>query len=172
MRGSPSTARDIPRGMQACTMRRGALQRDSNGNGTRETRSRRRQKARSSSPSGWREARATRQKKPPLIRKTRVVHPIGYRLDKAYDSEEIRRVVREEVRAACMIPLRKRAKSGTYRRAMLEKFDDELYHRRNLVETMFSLEKRVFRDVNRRRSIGFGTRRASCVTCVIIFTSM
>lgn len=109
---------------------------------------------------------------PSLIRNTRVVHPIGYRLDKAYDSEGIRRVVREEVRAACMIPLRKRAKSGTYRRAILEKFDEELYHRRNLVETMFSLEKRVFSDVNRSRSIGFGTRRPSCVTCVIIFTSM
>lgn len=50
-----------------------------------------------------------------LIRKTRVVHSIGYSVDKAYDSEEIRRVVREEVRAAHMIPLRKRAKSGTHR---------------------------------------------------------
>lgn len=101
-----------------------------------------------------------------------MVHPIGYRLDKAYDSEEISRVVREEVRAACMIPLSERAKSGTYRRAMLEKFDEELYHRRNLVETMFSLEKRVFGDVSHSRSIGFGTKRASCVTCVIIFTNM
>jgi hypothetical protein len=87
-----------------------------------------------------------------LIGKTRVVRPIGYSVDRAYDSEEIRRVVREEVRAARMIPLRKRAKSGTYRRAMLEKFDEELYHRRNLVETMFSVEKRVFGDVNRSRS--------------------
>jgi hypothetical protein len=63
-------------------------------------------------------------------------------MDKAYDSEEIRRVVREEVRAACMIPLKKRAKRGTYRLAMREEFDEELYHRRNLVETVFSVEWR------------------------------
>lgn len=35
---------------------------------------------------------------------------------------------------------------------MLDKFDEELYHRRNLVETMFSVEKRVFGDVNHSRS--------------------
>jgi hypothetical protein len=87
-----------------------------------------------------------------LIRKTKAVHPIGYSMDKAYDSEEIWRVVHEEVGAACMIPLRKGAKSGTYRRATREAFDEGLYHRRNLVETVFSVEKRVFDDVNNSRS--------------------
>jgi hypothetical protein len=43
-----------------------------------------------------------------LIRKTKMVHPVGYSMDKAYDSEEIRRAVVEEVRAACMIPLKSR----------------------------------------------------------------
>jgi len=56
------------------------------------------------------------------------------------------------VRAACVIPLRKGAKSGTYRLAMREEFDEELYHRRNLVETVFSVEKRVLGDVNHSRS--------------------
>ena len=47
----------------------------------------------------------------PLIRRTEAVHPVGYSMDKAYDSEEIRRVVveerrGEEVGAACVIPLR------------------------------------------------------------------
>jgi hypothetical protein len=78
----------------------------------------------------------------PLIRKTRAVHPVGYSMDKAYDSEEIRRVVHEDVRAACMIPLKEGAKRGTYRLAMREEFDEELYHRRNLVETVFSVEWR------------------------------
>ena len=34
----------------------------------------------------------------PLIRRTKAVHPVGYSMDKAYDSEEIRRVVVEERR--------------------------------------------------------------------------
>ena len=55
------------------------------------------------------------------------------------------------MRAACVIPLKKRAKRGTYRLAMREEFDEELYHRRNLVETVFSVEKRVFGDVNHSR---------------------
>jgi transposase len=87
-----------------------------------------------------------------LIKKTGTVHPVGYSMDKAYDSEGIRRMVHEEVRAACMIPLKKRAKSGTYRLAMREEFDEGLYHRRNLVETAFSVEKRVFGDVNHSKS--------------------
>jgi hypothetical protein len=88
----------------------------------------------------------------PLIRKTKVVNPVGYSMDKAYDSEEIRRVAVEEAEAACMIPVRNGAKSGTYRRASREEFDEELYHRRNVVETVFSVEKRVFGDVNHSRS--------------------
>ena len=44
------------------------------------------------------------------------------------------------------------AKSGTYRLGMREEFDEELYHRRALVETVFSVEKRVFGDVNHSRS--------------------
>ena len=56
------------------------------------------------------------------------------------------------MRAACMIPRKKRAKRGTYRLAMREEFDEELYHRRNLVETVFSVVKRVFGDVNHSRS--------------------
>jgi len=87
-----------------------------------------------------------------LIRKTKTVHPVGYSMDKAYDSEKIRRAVVEEVRAACMIPLKRGAKSGTYRLGMREEFDEDLYHRRNLVETVFSVEKRVFGDVNHSRS--------------------
>lgn len=80
------------------------------------------------------------------------VHPVGYSMDKAYDSEEIRRVVLEEVCVACIIPLKRKAKNGVYRRASREAFDERRYHRRNLVETVFSVEKRVFGDVNHSRS--------------------
>ena len=54
--------------------------------------------------------------------------------------------------AACVIPLKEGAKSGTYRCASREEFDEELYHRRNVVETVFSVEKRVLGDVNHCRS--------------------
>lgn len=46
-------------------------------------------------------------------------------MDKAYDGEEIRRVVHEDVRAARTIPLKEGAKSGTHRLAMREEFDEE-----------------------------------------------
>jgi len=35
---------------------------------------------------------------------------------------------------------------------MLKEFDEKKYHRRSLVETVFSVEKRVFGDVNYSRS--------------------
>jgi hypothetical protein len=85
-----------------------------------------------------------------MIRKTKAVHPVGYSMDKAYDSGKIRRVM-EEVQAACMIPVRKRARSSVYRRTAPEEFDEERYHPRNVVETVFSVEKRVFADVNHSR---------------------
>lgn len=37
----------------------------------------------------------------PLIMRTKAIHPVGYSMDTAYDSEEIRRMVVEEVGAAC-----------------------------------------------------------------------
>jgi len=89
----------------------------------------------------------------PLIRKSyRTVKTSGYIMDKAYDKEGIHKVVMEEAKAESMIPLRKRAKKGKYRLKMLEEFDEKKYHRRSLVETVFSVEKRVFGDVNYSRS--------------------
>ena len=88
----------------------------------------------------------------PLIRKTRRVKPVGYSMDKAFDDEEIHRTVREEVHAKCMIPLKKnREKTGKYRLSMLTDFNEEEYHRRSLVETIISVEKRVLGDVNYSR---------------------
>jgi len=107
-----------------------------------------------------------------LIRKTKMVHPVGYSMDKAYDSEEIRRAVVEEVRAACMIPLKRGAKSGTYRLGMREEFDEDLYHRRNLVETVFSVEKRVFGDVNHSRSDRLRNKESKLRNCVIMSIGM
>jgi len=70
-----------------------------------------------------------------------------YVMDKGYDSEAIHSLAREQLHAVTMIPLRQRKRKrikGHYRRKMIQEFDDELYHRRNLVETAFSVLKRKY----------------------------
>jgi predicted enzyme involved in methoxymalonyl-ACP biosynthesis len=49
--------------------------------------------------------------------------------------------------AISIIPLRQRRRKeikGYYRRKMILEFDEELYHNRNMVETMFSVLKRKY----------------------------
>jgi len=70
-----------------------------------------------------------------------------YVMDKGYDSEAIHSLTREQLNAVAMIPLRQRKRKrikGHYRRKMIFEFDEELYHRRNLVETAFSVLKRKY----------------------------
>ncbi|WP_319509135.1 IS5 family transposase [uncultured Methanolobus sp.] len=70
-----------------------------------------------------------------------------YVMDKGYDSEELHSLTREQLDAIAMIPLRLRKRKrikGKYRRKMEREFDRELYHNRNLVETMFSVLKRKY----------------------------
>lgn len=88
----------------------------------------------------------------PLIRKVKKYKPVGFSLDKAYDSEKIHKVIHEELNASSMIPLKKRAKTGKYRMAMGSLWSKPKYHRRSLVETVISVLKRVFGDKNQTRS--------------------
>jgi transposase len=70
-----------------------------------------------------------------------------YVMDKGYDSEAIHSLTREQLNAVAMIPLRHRKRKrikGHYRRKMIFEFDEELYHKRNLVETAFSVLKRKY----------------------------
>ncbi|NPE32045.1 IS5 family transposase, partial [Methanococcoides sp. SA1] len=70
-----------------------------------------------------------------------------YVMDKGYDSEGIHSLAREKLGSISMIPLRQRKRKkikGKYRRKMIWEFDEELYHNRNLVETMFSVLKRKY----------------------------
>ena len=72
-----------------------------------------------------------------------------YVMDKGYDSEEIHSMTREQLKAIAMIPLRLRKRKrikGKYRRKMEREFNRELYHNRNLVETMFSVLKRKYSE--------------------------
>ncbi|KUK01784.1 MAG: Transposase IS4 family protein [Methanobacteriaceae archaeon 41_258] len=48
----------------------------------------------------------------PTIRKTKKYKPSGFSLDKAFDKEEIHRVINEELEATSMIPPKKRIKKA------------------------------------------------------------
>ena len=79
--------------------------------------------------------------------------------DKGYDSEANRRFVVHELGAEAHIPLRKTHKKaensqGFYRRRQLRVFDEALYHRRALVETVNSMLKRLSAVVRSRGERG------------------
>jgi len=72
-----------------------------------------------------------------------------YVMDKGYDSEDLHRLIRHRLEAESMIPVRDRPRTtihGRYRRQLVRSFDHSLYHRRNLVETTFSVIKRRFSE--------------------------
>jgi transposase len=68
-------------------------------------------------------------------------------MDKGYDSEEIHELIRDTLNSCSLIPVRNRKRkriSGYYRRRIAKSFDQEKYHQRNKVETVFSVLKRKF----------------------------
>jgi transposase len=68
-------------------------------------------------------------------------------MDKGYDSEEIHELIRDTLKSCSLIPVRNRKRkriSGYYRRRIAQSFDQEKYHQRNKVETVFSVMKRKF----------------------------
>jgi len=70
-----------------------------------------------------------------------------YVLDKGYDSEDLHRQIREELGATSLIPVRDRQRKrihGRYRQELARAFDEDLNHRRYLVETAFSVLKREY----------------------------
>jgi transposase len=78
-----------------------------------------------------------------------------YVMDKGYDSEAIHRLIREDLRANSVIPIRSWKNDiigGTYRREMAQQFNDIIYPKRQLVENKFSVLKRKFSgDLKARR---------------------
>ena len=78
----------------------------------------------------------------------------AYVLDKGYDSEDIHRLIRDELNAYSLIPVRTRKRkriSGVYRRELARSFDQTRYHQRNKVETVFSVLKRKFGETLKAR---------------------
>ncbi|MDD1686036.1 IS5 family transposase [Methanoregula sp.] len=78
-----------------------------------------------------------------------------YVMDKGYDSEAIHRLIREDLHANSVIPIRSwnnEIIGGTYRQEMAQQFNDTIYPRRQLVENKFSVLKRKFSgDLKARR---------------------
>ena len=78
----------------------------------------------------------------------------AYVLDKGYDSEDIHRLIRDDLNAYSLIPVRTRKRkriSGVYRRELARSFDQTRYHQRNKVETVFSVLKRKFGEALKAR---------------------
>ena len=78
-----------------------------------------------------------------------------YVMDKGYDSEAIHRLIREDLHANSVIPIRSWKNEiigGTYRQEMACQFNTIIYPRRQVVENKFSVLKRKFNgDLNARR---------------------
>ncbi|AKB69777.1 Mobile element protein [Methanosarcina mazei LYC] len=75
-------------------------------------------------------------------------------MDKRYDSEKIHELIREEIKADSIIPLRVRKRKrikGKYRRQLHLTFDKIRYNKRNIAEATFSVVKRKFGEVLRAR---------------------
>ena len=77
-----------------------------------------------------------------------------YVMDKGYDSEKIHVIIREEIKADSIIPLRKRKREkigGKYRQQLNLVFDNIKYNQRNIAETIFSAVKRKLGETLRAR---------------------
>ncbi|MCQ2977320.1 MAG: transposase [archaeon] len=72
--------------------------------------------------------------------------------DRAYDTEPIRKCINEEIKAQEQIPLKTRAKKGKYRLKSKTQFKQKIYTKRNNVESVFSVIKRIFNGTNRSRT--------------------
>ena len=92
---------------------------------------------------------------PSLIRESnRVYRANCYVMDKGYDSESLHSFINNEMDAESIIPPRiwgNHVPSSYYRHKMFLSFPHEKYRRRNLVESMFSVIKRIFSERIRSR---------------------
>ncbi|AMK15766.1 IS5 family transposase [Methanobrevibacter olleyae] len=78
--------------------------------------------------------------------------------DRAYDSENIRIVINEEINAFNIIPNKKRVKNGHLRKRSRYVFRKPIYSRRNNVESVFSVIKRIFSGINTSRDTNLSNK--------------
>lgn len=86
------------------------------------------------------------------IRKMKPYKPHYIVCDKAYDTENIRTIINEEINAFDIIPNKKNVKNGYFRKRSRYVFRKPIYNRRNNVESIFSVIKRLFSGINCSRS--------------------
>lgn len=86
------------------------------------------------------------------IRNIKQYKPKYILADKAYDTENIRTIINEEIGALDIIPSKKRVKTGYYRLRNKKIFNKKIYNRRNNIESIFSVIKRIFNGINSSRS--------------------
>ena len=75
-------------------------------------------------------------------------------MDKGYDSEEIHELIRDTLNSCSLILVRNRKCkriSRYYRRRIAQSFNEEKYHQRNKVETVFFVFKRKFGETLKAR---------------------
>ena len=83
------------------------------------------------------------------IRNIKRYNPKYILADRAYDTEPIRKCINEEAKAEDQIPLKTRAKNGYYRLKSKNKFNQEIYSRRNNVESIFSVINTIIKQRNK-----------------------
>ena len=107
----------------------------------------------------------------PILKKTIERTRVGdVSADKGFDSESNHKYAREEAGAKSIIPLRYRVSldktKGFYRKKLRRYFPKKRYHRRSIVETINSVEKRKFGDTLRSRLLKM-QRREMKVTDIV-----
>src|SRR5271169_1932470 len=81
-----------------------------------------------------------------------------YVMDKGYDSEKIHSIIREEIKADSIMPVRERKRkeiSGKSRKQLNLVFDKIKYDQRDIVETIFSVVKRKLGEALRARKFHY-----------------
>jgi transposase len=95
-----------------------------------------------------------------------ITHVLG---DKAYDCEVNHEFVHQQIGSRCVVPINKRRGKmvhGYYRKRLHRCFPEHLYHRRSLVETVFSMLKRRFGSFLQSRSLAQQNREVGLLSVV------
>ena len=93
-----------------------------------------------------------------------ITHVLG---DKAYDCEVNHEFVHQKIGARCVVPIRRKPVVNGYHRKQLERdFPENIYHRRSLVECVFSMIKRRFGSFLQSRSLAQQNREAGLLSVV------
>lgn len=95
-----------------------------------------------------------------------VAHVLG---DMGYDCEVNHEFVNQVIGAKCVVPVNKRKGKkvhGFYRKRLHRRFPEQLYHRRSLVECVFSMLKRRFGSFLQSRSLAQQNREVGLL-CVV-----